>query len=589
MTVPTQRKRAFAPKTRTGCRTCRSRRIKCDEQRPECRKCTSTGRKCEGYELNVRPATTAPVVTGQRQLLPLQALRAARMPPPMSTGVTVGWNDTEVQAFDYFRSYTAGQLTAAVPSSMWIRMALQMSSYEPSLIHAVSAVGAMHRATSLMAPNSPNRVNHEVHQQLAVNRYCKALGHLQRYMSTTQTENVMLEIVLIACLLFTMYEMLKGDPGMSFLHFSKGLEIVRRKYAHTAFAPDTRGKEVFLRSTPELDYLCQTFSQLHIHTTTFGPKSVYLQMALDDDTLSSELDVPSSFASVTEAKHWTDKVTDATFLLRSELIRLAAADALKIMIPDSDFSRWVLCCDSLGRVANLARHSHLQQRWAELQDAHVRCSVAIRKLKATTHGDQTMVLNMMEVEILSTQLLGLSLRESREMQFDRFEQDAVRVLGLVEDYLQYRYEQDQQQNTGYHTPSSEGDSDVSQLVAELDPYMLPAVFFIVLKCRKSSLRRQAINVLSAVNRYDVPYNKMALHAFAQQVQVLEEAGAKRAEPTFDPSKDYEASAIPETARVVEAKMSGIVGKPGKARILVARYRHETDGSFLLWEEEFDIR
>ncbi|KAK0391065.1 hypothetical protein NLU13_0567 [Sarocladium strictum] len=36
-------------RTKTGCITCRKRRIKCDEQHPECRNCIKSKRTCEGY------------------------------------------------------------------------------------------------------------------------------------------------------------------------------------------------------------------------------------------------------------------------------------------------------------------------------------------------------------------------------------------------------------------------------------------------------------------------------------------------------------------------------------------------------------
>ncbi|KAJ3478946.1 hypothetical protein NLG97_g8447 [Lecanicillium saksenae] len=43
-------KRRWAPKVRTGCVTCRSRRIKCDETQPVCNKCEKSKRNCK-YEL----------------------------------------------------------------------------------------------------------------------------------------------------------------------------------------------------------------------------------------------------------------------------------------------------------------------------------------------------------------------------------------------------------------------------------------------------------------------------------------------------------------------------------------------------------
>ncbi|KAK3385315.1 hypothetical protein B0H63DRAFT_181546 [Podospora didyma] len=36
-------------KVKTGCQTCKTRKVKCDEGRPACVRCVSTGRACDGY------------------------------------------------------------------------------------------------------------------------------------------------------------------------------------------------------------------------------------------------------------------------------------------------------------------------------------------------------------------------------------------------------------------------------------------------------------------------------------------------------------------------------------------------------------
>ena len=35
-------------RTKTGCQTCRTRRVKCDEGKPECNNCIKSKRQCEG-------------------------------------------------------------------------------------------------------------------------------------------------------------------------------------------------------------------------------------------------------------------------------------------------------------------------------------------------------------------------------------------------------------------------------------------------------------------------------------------------------------------------------------------------------------
>ena len=44
-----RRRAQGASKVKTGCTTCKIRRVKCDEARPNCVRCTSTGRRCDGY------------------------------------------------------------------------------------------------------------------------------------------------------------------------------------------------------------------------------------------------------------------------------------------------------------------------------------------------------------------------------------------------------------------------------------------------------------------------------------------------------------------------------------------------------------
>ncbi|OTB00450.1 hypothetical protein M426DRAFT_324313 [Hypoxylon sp. CI-4A] len=46
-------------KTRTGCRVCKSRKVKCDENRPSCRNCLKRGINCD-FSVSAQPAATAP-------------------------------------------------------------------------------------------------------------------------------------------------------------------------------------------------------------------------------------------------------------------------------------------------------------------------------------------------------------------------------------------------------------------------------------------------------------------------------------------------------------------------------------------------
>ncbi|KAK8140838.1 hypothetical protein G3M48_001671, partial [Beauveria asiatica] len=50
---PSQRQKRWTPRVRTGCYTCRTRRIKCDEAQPTCKRCRIRGIRCD-YPLQPR-------------------------------------------------------------------------------------------------------------------------------------------------------------------------------------------------------------------------------------------------------------------------------------------------------------------------------------------------------------------------------------------------------------------------------------------------------------------------------------------------------------------------------------------------------
>ncbi|KAH6704254.1 hypothetical protein BKA61DRAFT_618217 [Leptodontidium sp. MPI-SDFR-AT-0119] len=56
-----KRTRESTSKVRTGCSTCKARRVKCDEAKPICRRCAVGSRKCE--YITTRPPPPRNVIT----------------------------------------------------------------------------------------------------------------------------------------------------------------------------------------------------------------------------------------------------------------------------------------------------------------------------------------------------------------------------------------------------------------------------------------------------------------------------------------------------------------------------------------------
>ncbi|EPE34970.1 Zn2/Cys6 DNA-binding protein [Glarea lozoyensis ATCC 20868] len=69
--VKVRKTRASKPKVKTGCQTCKIRRVKCDETKPACLRCVKFGHQCDGYinKNPTKPSSGSPT-SGSRVLVP---------------------------------------------------------------------------------------------------------------------------------------------------------------------------------------------------------------------------------------------------------------------------------------------------------------------------------------------------------------------------------------------------------------------------------------------------------------------------------------------------------------------------------------
>ncbi|KAF7516418.1 hypothetical protein G7054_g14160 [Neopestalotiopsis clavispora] len=98
-------------KVRTGCLTCKLRKVKCDEGKPACDRCTSTGRKCDGYAAEPQPGLT--------WYRPSNLFQSIDKP-------------IEGRALQLFCDTAAPSLAGPLDSYFWTHLVLQFSNFEPA-------------------------------------------------------------------------------------------------------------------------------------------------------------------------------------------------------------------------------------------------------------------------------------------------------------------------------------------------------------------------------------------------------------------------------------------------------------------------
>ncbi|KAG9231486.1 hypothetical protein BJ875DRAFT_444036 [Amylocarpus encephaloides] len=219
----------FKLRVRTGCNTCRIRKVKCDEGKPTCQRCTSTSRTCDGYSRS--PSRGSPI----------------RSPPtrslsPSFIALPVFDDDQQRSLFRFFVSCTAVVAPIYYGKDFWSRRVLQLSLSEPAVRYAICGLSALHRMFRAAQENtlSPDLLI-GVSRSYALQQYNLAVNHTHKLI-TESLSGAGEKIVqgLVACILFVCFENQIGNFQMAQVHLQHGLKIL----ALRAMAVQSGGEQV---------------------------------------------------------------------------------------------------------------------------------------------------------------------------------------------------------------------------------------------------------------------------------------------------------------------------------------------------------
>ncbi|RMJ16232.1 hypothetical protein CDV36_004138 [Fusarium kuroshium] len=234
-------RRAYGPKTRTGCITwcaifvaeySKIRHVKCDEEKPICRRCRDSGVKCDGYA--PPPPPKKPVQ--RRHVWVPEPKQVIVFQPPSAPGAPI-----ERYYMDHFHHWTSKQLTSSSDmSNFWMTFVLPLAHNCEPVRYAVSAVGAAHR---FFMAGQDTRSPLQQLRGLAMQEYNKAISHIVPHMSMDSAFNI--HCTLVCCILFIAFEGITGRYTESIRHLRAG----NRLLALPALTSDTQGRHVTRKLT----------------------------------------------------------------------------------------------------------------------------------------------------------------------------------------------------------------------------------------------------------------------------------------------------------------------------------------------------
>ena len=245
----------------------------------------------------------------------------------------------ELQAFDYFRQHAAAHLSGLFACAVWRHLILQVSHHESTILRATVAVGALYQSRQTWSPTSMSTLAWKT-RMLAFSQYNRAIADLREYIQRLdgQKNDAAVNVVLMACLLFVSFEMLQGNSGAVNAHLVKGMKLLSEHVGTRSIRSLEKRVIALTTSTqPDIDDLSEVFVRLDADSTMFRRRSPFMHR--DTTKLLPEIDIPSTFASVKEAKVHLDTLSSLVFVFRGELLKLSEQLLLTEYGMPSDWAR----------------------------------------------------------------------------------------------------------------------------------------------------------------------------------------------------------------------------------------------------------
>ncbi|KAL4965003.1 Zn(II)2Cys6 transcription factor [Aspergillus stella-maris] len=340
-------KRAGTKKSRTGCRTCRVRRIKCDETSGSCNNCTKTSRTCD-YDIQRLPPSR------QRGVSSARTCHLQRTPEIIANFRWAITSD-ERRCYSYFQHFTIPTLSEVFYSPLWRDLILQMSMSEPAVYHAVIALGAVHQDSETYGMPLPGQDLQNEWHRFAIEQCGRSFALLGR--RTSSQDPRFRNTVLLCCVLFILAQLMRGQYDEAVQHISNGLRVLNEAYAQ-----DSQGKLI----DPTI---ITAFAHLGTQSLHYGVDDI-----LSLKTVTEQQEPPTGcdeFANFHEAQ-WTlgFLLTGACrFLVRCEGLTKEEIAIDYVSLQDEQLqllSRMSSFDDRFEGFLSTAKLTHKEQRAAEI-------------------------------------------------------------------------------------------------------------------------------------------------------------------------------------------------------------------------------
>ncbi|KAE8349570.1 C6 zinc finger domain protein [Aspergillus coremiiformis] len=529
------------PRTKSGCRTCRIRRVKCDEARPSCRRCISTGRSCDGYGVWGGGSSAGRRHSDGPQAYNVLTQRAAlSIAHPMS--------DVEKVYWEWFIHRSAVKLRGVFSSTFWDALVVQASLEVPAVLHAVLALSSVHKHGLLGMDGSKEACSRlDPREQFTLRQYNKSICYLRSHLAVRTREAI--HVTLITCMIFICLEAMRGRYTVGRVHLQNGLKLLREIMNGI---PIEGEDAIMLRAdTKTIDNdLVDAIARFNLHSALFG-YSLEPSVVIVQDPERRRC--PLMFQSVKHARQHLEGFFFEIHCLQDRFHRIQASGELEYQ-------------------------SELYERQHRLQANLVTWlgtyKASYTHLKATMNGRDTLADKLLHAYyIIATVMASTCLTYADESIYDSYTEAFLSVIVRLIDILVVV-------SPGVTARETSGRCMASfSFIADMG--LIPPLYYTAIKCRVPRIRRQAAKLLiSAAHREGLLDGSLAARIVVEVIN-MEEGDFYRdthiAEdfPIFDypEARELAVPVLPESRRVYNIRTM-LPTEPGGSIVLVCSRKTE---------------
>ncbi|OBT57596.1 hypothetical protein VE04_01457 [Pseudogymnoascus sp. 24MN13] len=407
-----------------------------------------------------------------------QSLPAIRA---LSPSLSIGFLRTEKErgSFYFFQQKTAPQLSGFFGDDFWERILLQAALHEPSIRHAILALGSLHAKSEQDSGLIHQSYINGWTDNFSSKNYSQAINTLLGRLPHERPQAI--DVYLICSVLFACLETMQSRYGSAITHVQSGIKII----CEVKYDEETRQHQHDSLKASKIPYISiGMLEEMFVHLDLQVSQMVGEPESMANRAQKQE--IPAIFSSLSVARerlvsHWhvTSHSTSDEWDPFSEKLTVPLAGAWQ------------------------KKSSSILARWSSAYDAYLNIqgkNLTGRKRKGTA------VLRILK-ELGSTAVVLTKTTVDDQMEWDVFCSMFDKIVSLAEDIVEI----DQKSTEGRPTFC-------------IDMALIGPLFAVSCRCRDPIIRRRAISVLQNYNRTEGVWNSFATYKAAQRVLDIEETG-----------------------------------------------------------------